>query len=290
MNSHDEVLYVESVPAKRRYVLHRPPACTPGRLNPVVIMLDGRGGTPWTAIKSSGWSGHADAHGFLAVYPEATRMNPEGPLHFLDNPQMWNAGLGSSDAERPPVDDVAFLRAVIADLKQRDIADPRRIYMTGFSNGASMTFRFAVEAGNLLAAIGTVAGHYRAGSGAPPVPVPLAHFFGHRDPMSPFAGGLVDLPWGKTEWRPAARDSALAWAARLGWAEDASRVEQRDGVTTERWGEAGDPREVVFTAIHDLGHVWPGGHRLLPESLVGQPSNRLSATAELWRFFSRHAR
>jgi poly(3-hydroxybutyrate) depolymerase len=61
-------------------------------------------------------------------------------------------------------------------------------------------------------------------------------------------------------------------------------------VTVERWGDAGDPREVIFTTIHDLGHVWPGGHRLLPEKLVGPASARCSATRDLWAFFGRHTR
>lgn len=286
----DEVIYLETNGARRRYVLRRPTDCPPDRPHPVVIMLDGRGGTPWTAIKTSGWSAFADEHGFLVAYPEATRLDEDKPLHFLDNPQMWNAGIGGSDTEREPVDDVAFLDGVLDSLIGQQGADPARLYMTGFSNGASMTFRFAAEAGERLAAIGTVAGHYRAGSGAPPKPVPLAHFFGKLDPLNPYDGGLMEMPWGKTEWRPSARDSVIAWAKQLGWPDDTSRVETQDGASIERWGEPGNPREVEFTTINDLGHVWPGGKRLLPENIVGKSSDRLSATAELWRFFQQHTR
>ncbi|MBW7907728.1 MAG: hypothetical protein H3C50_02245 [Kiritimatiellae bacterium] len=285
----DEVLYLDKDGLRRRYVLHRPPTCPAGRRHPVVIMLDGRGGTPWTAIKSTGWSAHADAHSFLAVFPEATRLDATKPLHFLDNPQMWNAGLGSSDSERPPVDDVAFLLAVLDDLDARGDADLSRVYLSGFSNGASMAFRFAIEHAERVAALGTVAGHYRAGSGAPTQPVPLAHIFGKLDPLSPFEGGLIELPWGKTEWRPPARDTAFAWAQRLGWPADASRRETRNGATIERWGQPGEKREVLFVAVDELGHVWPGGHRLLPERLVGPTADHFAATAELWSFFSRHA-
>lgn len=288
MSAGDQVIYLDTSEGRRRYVLHQPVAVT-SRGVPVVIMLDGRGGTPWTAMKSTGWSALADAEGFWAAYPEALRLDPNGPLHFLTNPQMWNAGRGSSDVERPEVDDAGFLNQVIEDLVARG-ADPARIYMCGFSNGASMTFRFAAEHPARLAAIGTVAGHFRwGGETAPALPVPLAHFFGELDPLSPFNGGLVDLPWGKTEWRPPARQSADAWARRNGWSASPC-VERFDGVTRERWGEPGDPAEVVFTAIADLGHVWPGGHRLLPESLVGPASDRLNATRNLWDFFRRHRR
>lgn len=286
----DEVIYLEANNTRRRYVLHRSQNNSTERPHPVVIMLAGRGGTPWTAIKTSGWSAFADERNLLVAYPEATRIDESRPLHFLENPQMWNAGIGGSDTDRAPVDDVAFLNAVIDDLLEEQGADPNRVYMTGFSNGASMTFRFAVESGERLAAMGTVSGHYRAGSGAPTQPVPLAHFFGKLDPLNPYDGGLIDLPWGKTEWRPSARDSVVAWAKQLDWPEDASKVEKQDGVTFEQWGEPGDSREIIFTTIHDLGHVWPGGKRLLPENIVGNGSSRLSATAELWRFFQRHTR
>lgn len=286
----DEVIYLEANGAERRYILHRPPNCPANRSYPVVLMLAGRGGTPWTAIKTSGWSAFADQHGFLVAYPEATRMDEARPLHFLENPQMWNAGIGGSDTERAPVDDVAFLNATLDSLIHQQGADPARIFMTGFSNGASMTFRFAAESGERLAAIGTVAGHYREGSGAPTKPVPLTHFFGKLDPLNPYAGGFIDLPWGKTEHRPSARDSAVAWARQLNWPDAASRLKELDGLSIERWGQPGDPREIQFITVNDLGHVWPGGHRLLPENIVGKTSNRISATAELWRFFQTHTR
>ncbi|MCS6772115.1 MAG: hypothetical protein NZ740_08850 [Kiritimatiellae bacterium] len=288
MSTGDQIIYLDAPGIRRRYVLHRPTVVHQGTPLPAVIMLDGRGGTPWTAMKSTGWSALADDEGFLVAYPEATRIDPHGPLHFLTNPQMWNAGSGGSDAERSHVDDVGFLNLLLDDLIQRG-ADPARLYMCGFSNGASMTFRFASEIPERLAALGTVAGHFRQNqAGHPTRPIPLAHYFGMQDPISPFHGGLVKLPWGPTELRPPARDSAVSWANRNGWSHPPTH-EAGEGYYRERWGEPGHPAEVVFTAIEDLGHVWPGGHRLLPEALVGRPSDRLSATRELWAFFSRHS-
>jgi polyhydroxybutyrate depolymerase len=288
VSERDEVIYIEVEGVRRRYVAHTPPGFAPDRPRPAVVMLDGRGGTPWTAMKSTGWSAHADAHDFVVLYPEATRLNPDGPLHFLDNPQMWNAGGGSSDAERAGPDDVAFLRAVLADARDRLRLDPRRCFMTGFSNGAVMTFRFAAEEPDLIAAIAPVAGHFRPTRAALRRPVPALLLFGQVDPLSPFAGGPVDLPWGGREVRPAARDSAVAWARLLGLGDEPMTVAARDGVTTETFGPDTSGHEVIFCAISDLGHVWPGGHRLLPEKIAGRESNRVHATALIWEFFSRH--
>lgn len=284
----DEVIYLSVDGTERRYVLHRPAVLPVGLPSPAVVMLDGRGGTPWTAMKSSGWSALADREGFLVAYPEATRLDPTGPLHFLTNPQMWNAGWGGSDVERPAVDDVGFLDRVFEDLVARG-ADSARLYLCGFSNGASMTFRFASERPERVAAIGTVAGHFRGTVEGVASPVPLMHIFGTLDPLNPFDGGLVELPWGRTEWRPPARRSAENWARRNGW-EEGPLKESGDGLLIDRWGMPGDPREVVFVAVEGLGHVWPGGRRLLPEPLVGRSCDRFRATEALWEFFCRHRR
>lgn len=37
-----------------------------------------------------------------------------------------------------------------------------------------------------------------------------------------------------------------------------------------------------------MGHTWPGGTSLLPESLVGKASDALSANDLIWEFFAAH--
>lgn len=288
MSSGDEVIYLDVDGLKRRYVLHRPHGHDPARRYAAVIMLDGRGGTPWTAMKSTGWSAHADIHDFLAVYPEAMRLHPGAPMHFLTNPQMWNAGPGGADTEREGADDVAFLRALLSDLREKAGLDPRRIFFTGFSNGAAMCFRFAVAEPDLVAAIAPVAGHFRFPVAALPRAIPMTYFFGRQDPLSPYDGGPVDLPWGAREIRPPARSSVLAWSRLCGLGDEPMVVEQRDGFSVERFGPDPAGAEVLFTTVDDCGHTWPGGHRLLPEAIAGRTSTRVNATAEIWNFFQRH--
>lgn len=285
MSERDQVIYLDVGGLRRRYVAHVPPGFTPERSRPLVLMLDGRGGTPWTAMKSTQWSAQADAHDFVVAYPEALRLDPAGPQHFLDNPQMWSAGTGGSDVERSAVDDVAFLRATIEDAAARFAIDPRRIFMTGFSNGASMTYRMALEAPDVIAAIAPVAGHFRLPERAPSRAAPLLTLFGRLDPLTPFEGGDVDLPWGRREYRPPARRSPAAWARLAGLGDEPTRVDEQPGLTVERFGPGPSGCEVLFYAIHDLGHVWPGGHRLLPEKLVGPASDRVRATELIWDFF-----
>lgn len=289
MNGARRVIYLETDGIQRRYVLYLPECLSRRPASaPLVVMLDGRGGTPWTAMKTTHWNAKADAEGFALAYPEATRVDPAGPLHFLTNPQMWNAGPGGSDTERPHVDDVAFLRAVINDAVNQANIDASRLYMTGFSNGAAMTYRFALHHPEVLAAIAPVAGHCRVRDEVLSRPIPMIGFFGRIDPLSPYDGGRVDLPWGISEVRPPAIQSAHAWAALCGHHPDDGQEKREPGVSRLTYGLPGSRDEVHFVTIDDLGHVWPGGHRLLPEALVGASSDRVNACDEAWTFFARH--
>jgi poly(3-hydroxybutyrate) depolymerase len=47
------------------------------------------------------------------------------------------------------VDDVGYLRAVIAEVSVRFAVDPRRVYVTGHSDGADMAHRLACESARL---------------------------------------------------------------------------------------------------------------------------------------------
>ncbi|HMO51693.1 MAG TPA: PHB depolymerase family esterase [Kiritimatiellia bacterium] len=291
MSGRQEVRYVEWDGLSRRYVLFRPDAVVlSGERVPAIVMLDGRGGTPWTAMRSSQWNAKADREGFVVLYPEATRMDPDGPLHFLTNPQMWNAGAGGSDVERPPVDDAGFLRAALEDAASYARIDPARVYMTGFSNGAAMTYRFAVAHPDRLAAIAPVAGHFRLQNETLPEPIPMISFFGKRDPLSPVEGGEVQLPWGRRETRPPAVSSVRAWATLCGHHPDDGVEEYEPGLSRLKYGRRGERDEIEFIVVDDLGHTWPGGHRLLPESLVGPTSDRVNGNDEIWDFFRRHRR
>ncbi|HBC56330.1 MAG TPA: hypothetical protein DCZ03_04120, partial [Gammaproteobacteria bacterium] len=77
------------------------------------------------------------------------------------NPQTWNDGSSRSNigAANRGASDMLFVDAMIETLQEQFSVDPRRIYATGFSNGASMSFRLARERSKRIAAIAPVAGN-----------------------------------------------------------------------------------------------------------------------------------
>lgn len=258
---------------------------------PLVIFLTGTGGTAAWADHETGWSELARREGFALAIPEAVPPDPARPPSFLANPPRWNDGSdwagessrSNTQAKSGPPDDVAFLTALIDDATLRSGIDPTRVFVTGFSNGAGMTFRLAAEAAARVAAIAPVAGHCWVTDPQPARPIPTLYTVGTRDLLLPMRGGEVQLPWhNRLVRRPPIAATLERWATALGCAVVPELQREGDGVRVERY-----PGPVPFDAItiDGLGHHWPGGRGLLNRRVAGPPSDAMNATEMIWGFF-----
>jgi polyhydroxybutyrate depolymerase len=265
----------------RSYLAVQP--STPGPW-PVVVMLHGAGGTAEWTMRETRWDEYVDRGGFLLVLPEATRLDMGAPPGFLTNPQVWNDGNADGQPPRPPVDDVAFLDAVLDDVRTRFPIDPARIGVTGFSNGAAMTFRHASERADRLAAIAPVAGYCNV-EPRPSRPVPTLYMVGRDDPLVPLHGGEIVTPWGRSRVaRTPVSTTLRKWAAAIGCSTSSSAAQGDNGVTVE---EFGGPVSFQAYTIDGLGHHWPGGRGELLRRIAGPPSDRVDGCAVIWDFFRR---
>ena len=266
----------------RRYVLYRPPAGAPGL--PLVVFLHGTGGTAAWADDEAGWSAFAAREGFVLALPEGVPPDPAKPAKFLTNPPRWNDGSSRpGDRLHTDADDVGFLTAVVADLLIRTGADPQRVYLSGFSNGAGMAFRFAAERADLVAAVAPVAGHCWART-KPARPVPTLYLVGTADPLIPLRGGEVRTPWsGTLTRRPAVEETLQRWAVANG-CDRTPWTATEDGVRTEVYL---GPVEFRAQFVEGLGHHWPGGRGQLTARIGGAASDRLDANEVIWEFFRR---
>jgi polyhydroxybutyrate depolymerase len=270
----------------RQYLLFCPG--TPGghagaRRQPLVIFLHGAGGTAAWADGETGWSALAAKEGFALALPEGTPPHPDRPPKFLTNPPRWNDGGPGATGEPLAADDVAFLAAVIDDATDRAGIDPRRVYLSGFSNGAGMAFRAAAELADRITAVAPVAGSCWVANPRPVRPVPTLYVIGSDDPLVPLRGGEVRSPWlHRLVRRPPVAATLETWAAAIG-CDPAPRVESdAGGVRVETYPGPVEFRSVV---IDGLGHHWPGGKGQLNPRIAGRPSDRLDATASVWEFF-----
>jgi polyhydroxybutyrate depolymerase len=284
-----EVLTFGPGPVPRRCLVHLPPAAGAAPL-PAVLILHGAGGTATWTLDETGWDATADRAGFVAVLPEGARADPTRPPGFLQNPQAWNAGAPQRLPDQPDVDDVAFLDAVLDELPRRYPLDPRRVFVTGFSNGAGMAFRLGAERSERFAALAPVAGHCWQVDPHPTRALPTLYLVGDADPLVPLEGGEVVSPWGGVPTlKPPVSETVARWAAALGCPPAPARREQGDGLRTTVYGPGRDGAELVVTVVEGLGHHWPGGRGQLSRQIAGPPSPRPRANELIWDFFRDHS-
>ncbi len=272
----------------RRYLIHVPENLLGGEGAPLVVMFHGGGGTARAAATQSQWHHKAEREGFIAVFPEGTGRDPEAPGNFLRNPQIWYDGSGRFTASRERAyDDVAFIDRLLDELSTSYPIDPTRIYATGFSNGASMTFRIGVELSGRFAAVAPVAGTFWLEAAQPERPVPLLYITGEEDTLNALDGGIPTTLTGREmgKAKPPVIDSIERWAEMIGCPQEPVSIDAPEGVTAVRYGPCADGAEVRFYTVADCGHTWPGGRSLLPERVVGPRTDRLDATDLIWEFF-----
>ena len=249
----------------REYILHVPPSYN-GNAVPLVIVLHGAVQGAANAESMSRMSTLADQQSFIAVYPNGTGKLP-----------TWNAGNCCGYARQNNVDDIAFLRALIAKLQKSYSIDARRIYVTGISNGAMMSYRAACEMSDVIAAAAPVEGAQNVPC-KPASPVSLIVFHGTADHLVPYNGGSTPYQIGPHRTDASVADTVAFWVKENGCAPAGKREESKD-VLIDIYSGCKDGTGVALYTILGGHHLWPG----MPLSRVD-----LSATDVMWRFFAQH--
>ena len=282
---------------ERSYLVYVPREYDARTPLPLVLMLHGGGGTARAALWETGWDRKADEAGFLVALPNASPPDPSRRPSFARNPQLWNDGSDRFYERQAPVDDVHFVALLLEDLAARFAVDPAQIFVTGFSNGASMTFLLGTRLSDRLAAIAPVAGACWVVPGRLAKPIPMLYITGAADPLNLIEGGPPRLASGgsdpvRAKPKPPVRESVLRWVRALGCddSEGPSTISDDQGVHTETYCPSPSGPQIVYTVVDDLGHTWAGGRSLLPARWVGPRSDALDATDVIWQFFRSHSK
>lgn len=263
----------------RSYLAHVPPQYGESPM-PVVLAFHG-GATDGAAMaRFCGLSEKADEAGFICVYPNGT-----GRLrHVL----TWNGGNCCGYAKENQIDDVGFVRALLADLERAVSIDRRRVFATGMSNGAIFSYRLASELSDQIAAIAPVAGTMGTETCSPSRPISVIHFHGTDDQFCPFHGGQGRRSVTRTN-HYSVEHSIRAWVAADGCPPEPNvdRIaDGSNGVVRTTYGPGRDSSEVVLYTIENGGHTWPGRHPRL--FFLGRSTSAISANDLMWDFFQRH--
>src|SRR3989338_4051124 len=132
----------------RKYNVHLPPAYNKDVLTPIVIYFHGGGGSSKAAYQD-GMDKAADKFVFILVIPAGTGPIPDRLLTW--NAGKWDGGNCCGYAINNNIDDVVLISKIIDEAKNKFNVDANRIYATGISNGAMMSYRLACELSNKIA-------------------------------------------------------------------------------------------------------------------------------------------
>ncbi|MEC9432756.1 MAG: hypothetical protein VYD87_07605 [Pseudomonadota bacterium] len=188
-----------------------------------------------------------------------TVVHPQGAQ------REWNAGRKLVDGrEALRSDDVAFLKALAAELVAQGAADPARIFLVGFGEGGSFLFRALCEAPGLAAGAAVVmAGWPPSLSCGRGQPTPLVIFNGGEDPAHPWAGGQRPPRWRAGLGTTSSVPRTLSAAAALNRCGEPRTVPRRTGdpdpgpqPVRREWQGCAAP--LVHYGLPWAGHRWPG--------------------------------
>src|SRR4051794_31870140 len=117
------------------------------KLVPLVIVLHGNTQTGADMITRTAWPTVARRENFAVVFPDGLNHS------WADlRPNNMRAG------RIPPhgTDDIAFIVKLVEKLVADGSADPKRIYVTGISNGGAMTMTLVCKRADLFTAAASV--------------------------------------------------------------------------------------------------------------------------------------
>lgn len=239
--------------------VYMPPSAGP---RDVVFALHGAVSNGRDTAEFSEFIGVAKSRGFVAVFPEGT--NP------LFGRRAWNAGDCCLNADENARDesDIQFMETLLDRLEKEACVD--RVLVTGFSNGAMLTHRWACESDRVDVAVPI--GGTPAWRTCPGEPFPIRHYHGTDDTIVPVdGGGIGDFP--------PLHDAMSIWFERNQCsAEPPQRV--TEGKTTCEVYDCAAPTEICL--IDGWPHTWPGG-------ILKGETGGLNATTASYDFFIEHA-
>lgn len=251
----------------REYLLHVPAKMADGKWEDgrpadppaLVIALHGGLANMGKMEDLTGFDKLSDEHGFLVAYPDG----------FMTT---WNAGSCCGAAKVGKIDDVGFLSKLIDTITDAGLADPKRVYVTGFSNGAGMAYRMACEKPDKVAGIGVVEGALVTECD-PGRPVSAMIFHGTADRNVPFNGG-GDRDFNDKRPFPPVSKAVDFWRRVAGLPAPHEQVKAlSDDTECESTGKGDHGVAVTFCKVDGGTHEWPD-----------------EASRMLWDFFAAHPR
>lgn len=266
----DSTLSLNSGGMQRSFIVHLPPSYGQ-EPQAVVLNYHGYDNTAARMDKYTDMGTEADRANFIVVFPQGADDSV--------GKTSWNAGIGVSGTTGN-ADDVQFTRDMLRYLHRNYCIDTHRIYVTGYSIGASMAYRVACTLSDQIAALATVEGafyHFDGGC-QPTSPMPVLEIHGQADQFAPYDGA--------PDRKLASVQTFLNVWFNLDTCNtnSSSTIFQQADVTGLKWSSCAKGTVVEHYRISDGGHVWPGSATPMPD--LGYTTHTIDANTVIWNFFS----
>ncbi len=244
---------------------------------PLLLLLHGYGASGSLQENYLGLTGLVDARGVLLAAPDGTVDR--------DGNRFWNVGISACcNFSASTVDDVKYLRDLLAEIRGVYDVDPKRIFVVGHSNGGFMAHRLGCELAADVAAVVSLAGT------TPPeaegchatTPVSVLQIHGDQDAVVLYDGGTDILGKGGGDYA-GALDTTARWAG-----DDGCQASRTAGTPLDL--EAALPG--AETAVSNADGCPPGIDVTLWTIQGGGHTPQFSGkfAAPVWRWLDAHSR
>ena len=128
----------------RTYYVQLPASYSPSKQYPVVFQFHPMGGSAEQALNE---------YGISKGLPDAIYVTPQGLVSVSAGSDAGTAGWPNTSGQ-----DIAFTKAMLADVQGKYCVDNARIFSVGFSYGGMMSFAVGCEMGDVFRAIAPMSG------------------------------------------------------------------------------------------------------------------------------------
>lgn len=282
---------------QREYLEYVPSTYSAETPAPVLFMLHGLGDDATNFFNATNVRATAEQRGWIVVCPQALDFNLQTPLGGYDFGTSWNAGItvtvqlelygmpfNFDVTVNPDADDSGFLMATLETLGEEYTIEPDSVFFAGFSLGACMSHRMAIEHGeriNAIAAVSGVVGNDMQDL-VPAAHVDVLEIFGTSDEMISYNNAEISLQSYGTHSIGLPAEATVEYWRNFNQCSETAIFEEypnlvNDGLTFEMYSylEGANDSRVGFIKVNNGLHRWYLGG-----------NNDIDYTEEIAKFFT----
>lgn len=205
----------------------------------VIFDFHGRNGSPENQYQNSKYDAYDAGKEYLAIYPAGVNASWQGAPYAVDG-----------------VDDVQFVKDLLARIRTQYCVDDNHIYASGKSNGGGFVDTLACsDEGDEFAAFAMAAAALYDDTSKDRCSKKRAILEAHGgdDTTIPYEGGFTDSGGDV----PNVADWVTWWGERNGDDSEEKTTTQQDGYEMVSYAGEDGKQIVEHYKIFDLGHCWP---------------------------------